>query len=327
MQATATSCARSFLMLPMLGSLLSAQTVIVDDSTPSYYNESIDELLNDTSPLFPTYGDPTIDPAPEPDLSPAAGVLGGWKATPPVFGGSWTGPLVAPRSWDIGHEDALVYAIDAPEGLYDVRIEVGVDNGAFLWWDGAYLGGHLMPGGPWLGELTFTIPVVPPGPHHLQILREDHGGATGFTIRVTADVPGATSFGAGCTGSSGTPVLSLAGTPILGSTCAIHADNCPLSPGFTLHLLGLSNETWAGGSLPTPLAAFGMPGCDGLVRPDAAGVAPVVSNRATYPLSIPNQPPLLGMRTYMQAIVFDEGAGNEARAVTSQGMCVVVGRR
>ena len=51
-------------------------TVLVDDTTPGYYNDALGTILDGTQPQFPlpypTGGDPTIFPAGEPDLSAAA---------------------------------------------------------------------------------------------------------------------------------------------------------------------------------------------------------------------------------------------------------------
>jgi hypothetical protein len=59
-------------------------TVLVDGTTSGYYNDSIGTSLDGTQPqfplAFPAGGDPLINPSPEPNLTAAAGVLGGWLA-------------------------------------------------------------------------------------------------------------------------------------------------------------------------------------------------------------------------------------------------------
>ncbi len=63
----------------------------------------------------------------------------------------------------------------------------GVDNGIFVWLNGVFVGGHLRPGGATAGEFTVTIGNLGSGLSFLQILREDHGGGTGYTVEVTGD--------------------------------------------------------------------------------------------------------------------------------------------
>ena len=64
--------------------------VLVDGSTPGYYNDSLGTILDGTAPEFPLPyfsggGDPDIYPADEPDLTAAAAVLGDWLAPNPVL--------------------------------------------------------------------------------------------------------------------------------------------------------------------------------------------------------------------------------------------------
>ncbi len=79
-----------------------------------------------------------------------------------------------------------MYLIDAgPGGLQSLTVDVGVDNGAFVWFDGEYQFGALAPGYAVLGEYTTTLNDVTPGVHYLQILLEDHGTARDFQIQVS----------------------------------------------------------------------------------------------------------------------------------------------
>ena len=159
--------------------------ILVDNSTTGFYNDSLGGALNGTSPLFPINNDPVIDPAPEPDLTPASLVLGNWLSEPDELNENWSASEI-PSSWTVLTETAIVYRLEIQRPLAGLRILIGVDNGAFIWLDGQYLGGHLRPGGAPLGELTLETAPVACGTHFLQILREDHGGITGFTIRVEA---------------------------------------------------------------------------------------------------------------------------------------------
>jgi hypothetical protein len=164
--------------------------VLVDDTTPGRYNAALGTALDATQPQFPCAGslcgDPTINPAPEPDLSSVSSILGGWLTNPASFNANWGGPQAIPLSWDIDSETAIVYEIDAgPCGVENVTGSFGVDNGIFVWVNGAYMFGALAPGPAILGEYAVSLGNLPPGMNFLQILREDHGGASGYSVEIS----------------------------------------------------------------------------------------------------------------------------------------------
>jgi hypothetical protein len=168
---------------------------IIDAATPGYYNQSLGTVLDLTNPyagthLFPgangSTGDPTIDPVPfAPDLSAAASALGNWLGDPGNLNANWSGLQPIPASWAVNTETAIVYAINAGDGLTGVTANFGIDNGIFVWLDGTFLSGELRPGGAFLGEHVISIGSLSAGTHYLQILREDHGGGTGYDVLVT----------------------------------------------------------------------------------------------------------------------------------------------
>lgn len=167
--------------------------VILDNNSMGRYNASIGTTL-DTSGVsdpFPCAnvlcGDLTVNFASAPDLSAAASALGDWLTTPAAPGGSWTGVQAIPLTWAINAETAIIYEIDAGAGLTNLSLSLGVDNGIFVWLDGNYLFGTRRAGGSALGEYVLALANLSAGTHYLQLLREDHGGATGFDIRLTAD--------------------------------------------------------------------------------------------------------------------------------------------
>lgn len=173
-----------------------AFTVFESNGTAGYYNESIGTLLNGTSYLFPTGSDPTINNAPEPDLSPASAILGDWliPGAPPQ-NGYWNFRSI-PSSWPINTETAIVYEIDGgPGGVQNLLGSFGVDNGIFIWLNGEYKFGALAPGGVGIYEYP-NIPLgnLAPGKNYLQILREDHGSTNGFAVRITGELIPADSW-------------------------------------------------------------------------------------------------------------------------------------
>lgn len=164
--------------------------VLVDDTTAGHYNAALGTALDDTQPQFPCAaglcGDPTINPAPEPDLSAASSILGDWLSSPPSLGMNWTGPQAIPPRWDLNTETAIVYEIDAGScGVNDVTGSFGVDNGIFVWVNGAYIFGALEPGTAVAGEYSLDLGNLPPGKNFVQILREDHGVASNYTVEIT----------------------------------------------------------------------------------------------------------------------------------------------
>lgn len=206
-----------------------ATVVLIDDSSVGYYNMSLGTVLDCTnnymySYLFPgpdnSNGDPVFNDAPEPDLSAASGILGDWLANPPVLNGNWAGPQPIPFSWAINTETAIVYSFDAgTTGLSDVLVKVGVDNGFYMWLDGLYKYGAMAPGYTHPGEFEYSVSIgeLGPGTHFLQVIREDHSTANGFTIRVTGTPNPISTSGVLC----GTVRDQTTANPIAGATISI----------------------------------------------------------------------------------------------------------
>ncbi|PHQ26375.1 hypothetical protein CLH62_01900 [Marinobacter guineae] len=175
--------------LTMFAGVASA-TIIIDNSTTGWYNQGLGDLAVTYGPgstSFPgpnvSEGDPNVNPLPEPDLSLTPN-LGNWLAGDFTVG-TWSGPNTAiPASWTINHETAIGYEFVLEEAA-NISVDIGVDNGIFAWINGVFKFGAMAGGPSNPGEYSFGT-VLGAGTHYLQLLREDHGGSTGFDIEVTA---------------------------------------------------------------------------------------------------------------------------------------------
>jgi hypothetical protein len=181
----------------VVGASYATAAVIIDGSTQGRYN-GLGLLLDTGTAPDPTNTDPfpcanvgcgdlTVAFPTAPDLSAASAALGDWLTTPDTPGGTWQPPMAIPATWTVNAETAIIYTFDAAAGLTNVDLDLGVDNGIFVWLDGDYVFGARAGGGAFLGEYSPTLGDIGPGVHHLQILREDHGGLTGYSILLTAD--------------------------------------------------------------------------------------------------------------------------------------------
>ena len=104
-------------------------------------------------------------------------------------------------------------------------------------------------------------------------------------------------------------------------------DSLPPSPlNLPFAILGMSNTGWQGGPLPRLLNFMGLPGCRQYVSADVAGPLLNLGGTATWDLPVPENPALIGMRFYVQALVLEDGI-NPAGAIVSNGGEAIVGLR
>lgn len=171
--------------------------ILVQTSDPGFYNSSIGTALNNTNGgntstgYFPTSDDATVSFATAPDLSTASAALGNWLTDPLNLNSNWNFMSSVPNSWAVGTEVAVMYQFDTL-GATNVSASFGVDNGIFVWLDGAYLFGARAGGGHSLGEYVIPVGDLTAGTHFLQLLLEDHGSVNGYDVQITADtfIPG-----------------------------------------------------------------------------------------------------------------------------------------
>lgn len=176
---------------------LAAPVTLIDNSTTGLYNSGLGNVLDGTSAAFPIAnvagGDPNLSfgPGSPPDLTAASGALGNWLSAPNSLGGSWSAaPQAIPATWAVNSETAIIYRINAGAGgLDNVIASFGIDNGIFVWLNGQFIGGEMRAGGSFPGEHAFNLGSLGAGEHFLQVLREDHGGSTGYAVLVKGEVP------------------------------------------------------------------------------------------------------------------------------------------
>jgi hypothetical protein len=182
-----------------LASSPASAVILIDGTTQGAYNDSLGTILDcglGCGNQFPlagvSSGDPTLSVVLPPDLTAADAFLGNWLTnTITPTGTGWISPSAIPSTWTPDTETAIVYEFFVTEDIDNlVTASFGVDNGIYVWLDGAFLGGELRPGGVVANEHVFALGSLGTGTHFLQILREDHGGAAGFLVNVEG-LPGA----------------------------------------------------------------------------------------------------------------------------------------
>lgn len=126
--------------------------------------------------------------ADEPDLLAAFELLGDWLQDPANLNADWSDleSVLAARA--AGSEIAAVYAFDVDsEGWTDVELRLSAGSGLFVWLDGEYIFGASETG-VFVDDLNFEYRIelddLSAGPHFLQLLSENHGGAPGYALEL-----------------------------------------------------------------------------------------------------------------------------------------------
>jgi len=156
-------------------------------------------------------------------------------------------------------------------------------------------------------------PPLQPGTSYLQL--------TGYTSVAGGRVGLASTYvgiGHGCPGTERPARIVPADTPKIGRTFAANVFGLPVD----IALLAMSFGT-APASIP--LGGLGMPGCDWHIGLDGATLLSGQYGVASYALSIPAVPGLVGQRFQHQALVLDPANGNGFGAVVSDAMEGVIG--
>jgi alpha-tubulin suppressor-like RCC1 family protein len=161
---------------------------------------------------------------------------------------------------------------------------------------------------------AYAVPSLEPNTSYLEIgsgSESTVAARVGSTCVYVGIVPG-------CAGSRPATRLVPYDTPRIGRPLKVTLFDLPND----IAVLGMSFQR-----LPAPvdLGFLGMPGCSLAISPDAVLGIVGQGGKAKWQLPIPDQPSLVGVRFYNQAIVLDVGAGNPFGAVMSDAMEGVVG--
>jgi hypothetical protein len=134
----------------LIASSTASAAVIINNSTPGYYNAGLGTSLDSPTGVFTDpfpcanvqCGDTTETYATAPNLAAAATPLGTWLTSAAPTGGSWSPtPVAIPATWAVNTETAISYAFGSAFGYDNVKLRLGVDNGIFVWLNGSYLFG------------------------------------------------------------------------------------------------------------------------------------------------------------------------------------------
>lgn len=131
------------------------------------------------------------------------------------------------------------------------------------------------------------------------------------------------TFGASCAPLGPRPELRARNGSLPRAGTTVIAEITNLAPGsFPIGVLGLSDTTWNGASLPRSLFAIGLPSCQQLVGADAVYFLGSASGTASWSLAIPPSPGLHGLTVFAQALVLDASLLPSA---TTNGAALSVG--
>ncbi|MBZ0153219.1 MAG: hypothetical protein K8J09_16975 [Planctomycetes bacterium] len=205
---------------------------------------------------------------------------------------------------------SLVPPQPMPSGVYYVEADVGDQvvvarrsDGQVAVWDRA--------GPPY--QYLSLVPPLDPGTSYVQVSCRGYyiGARVGPTSTYVGIQPG-------CAGSKQPTRLVPRDTPRIGHTLQVTLFDLPVN----LAAMAMSFQ-----QLPSPLSLtfLGMAGCSWHIPLDAIVLLSGQDNQAKFMMPIPDQPSLVGVHFFNQAVVLDPVAGNGFGAVVSDAAEGVVG--
>lgn len=193
-----------------------------------------------------------------------------------------------------------------PLGLYWVDIEGGNGHAGLRRSDGRIFGVGFCQ------NFQDYIPALEPNTSYVEV-RASYDMVCGRVGPPSTFI----GFAPGCAGTRPATRLVPGDTPAIGRTLELTLFDLPLD-------IAMIAMGWSRFQSPIALTALGMPGCDWHVALDGVALLAGQNQQAQFSLPIPDQPSLVGIRFYHQALVLDPAA-NAFGAVVSEAAEGVVG--
>lgn len=154
--------------------------------------------------------------------------------------------------------------------------------------------------------------------------QDDWAGRLHYLLATERTLAGYATIGPGCPGPLDQPRLLPSNLPRIGTVFQVSVDRLPMDAAF--FATGFSATGSALGPLPLELGLYGMSGCWLRMSPDSLAyrAGPAGSRIATWLLTLPADPNLLGVAFYNQALVPAPG-WNLFGAVLSSAFGGVIG--
>ena len=243
-----------------------------------------------------------------------------WRLVASGTGTAAGGPVTPSTPYPV----ALNHSFYLPAGNYGMVVFLSRPGGSM---NVSYTNS---PQGPFSnGDVTFNPnPATAPGRVSTTlftgsgIVGRCWNGTLHYSTAGNGDQAGYGFFGPGCAGSLGTTNLSHSAPPVIGTTMNVTLNNLPSSAAILL--TGFSKTASVFGPLPLSTTPYGAPGCFARVSTDASRFLFGASNSAVWTFNIPNDPGVVGLNMYNQALVLDPGF-NALGAVLSDAAGMMIG--
>jgi len=243
-----------------------------------------------------------------------------WRLVASGTGTAAGGPVTPSTPYPV----ALNHSFYLPAGNYGMVVFLSRPGGSM---NVSYTNS---PQGPFSnGDVTFNPnPATAPGRVSTTlftgsgIVGRCWNGTLHYSTAGNGDQAGYGFFGPGCAGSLGTTNLSHSAPPVIGTTMSVTLNNLPSSAAILL--TGFSKTASIFGPLPLSTTPYGAPGCFARVSTDASRFLFGASNSAVWTFNIPNDPGVVGLNMYNQALVLDPGF-NALGAVLSDAAGMMIG--
>jgi len=149
-------------------------------------------------------------------------------------------------------------------------------------------------------------PLLVQGQNWLYLYLHNTGGRGGLLFHAKIQLDGGLlrTYGSGCSGSGGTPLLLPVGTPQPAAPVELRFYNLPNTPGLLAVVMGLTSQFAFGMPTPVDLGFLGYPGCSAWCDPLTALAVTTNGGAAQQTVTLPGAA-FLGQSIFTQGFVFD----------------------